>query len=94
MSRHTPGPWRLGQEVDGAEFVLDSTGDRVVAEVVGDWPEPARSDARIIAAAIDLYAACLAVWESKESPREVKFQALCDVATALEKAEGKTRGKP
>ena len=73
MSEHTPGPWELAWE-DGKHGVIgQTTGGKLVA-IVGNNPDDGRNDerkanARLIAAAPDLLAACEAVLKWAETPQ-------------------------
>lgn len=64
MSQHTPGPWAVNRD-DPLEVVMGNAqgGDALVATIEGGHAgaERARADARLIAAAPALLAACRAV---------------------------------
>jgi hypothetical protein len=49
MSELPPAPWRVDENSDGQVFVRDATG-RIFLAVEADYPEPARSIARALAA--------------------------------------------
>ena len=104
-SKHTPGPWRV--ESVGAEFeVLQSDGVRVLATCHVQAGEQA-ANARLIAAAPDLLAACSAAVIAVESLRDAigrinsvadlrELRAEADAALALlrqaaNRAEGRDR---
>lgn len=86
MSEHTPGPWVVHEtrltEYDVARTVNSTTGSGLVFESLRGWnhiPNPA--DARLIAAAPDLYKALLELGDVvAASPHDA------DVAAALARA--------
>lgn len=99
-AKHTPGPWHV---VDGS--TVAGPAGNVVAECCG-YSEKAtdpvqrkqgarESNARLIAAAPELYDACRAFrkeWQDSEKREHVDWEVMCDVAAdilaALDKAEG------
>jgi len=95
---HTPGPWYANQdciEIDGPE------GPRDVTLAVVLQPDNAAADARLIAAAPDLLAACHAVAHDLQAaldgddfsgmPDAELFRAFLDVLRpAIDKAEGRS----
>ncbi len=82
---HTPGPWQLGApspDVNAAATVRSDGWD--VAHCFGTNAEP---NARLIAAAPDLLAACQAVIHATSDPTRWAQQ----VIDAIAKAEGDTK---
>lgn len=67
VSEPTPGPWTVSRNSDDQQFIRGPDG-RHIAEIESDWPEPARANARLIAAAPDLYLAleCLLDWAGSQ----------------------------
>lgn len=63
MSAHTPGPWRVAMYLGGAWTVTSSPlseprGGEIVEVVYGPNGGTSKANARLIAAAPELYAAC------------------------------------
>lgn len=87
---HTPGPWWVCERGSyGPDWeVEDSVG--LTCKVYGD-DVPAKANARLIAAAPDLYAVCKLLFQCMgeviEDQNEVAFS---DLRMALMKAEGET----
>lgn len=102
MATHTPGPWAVDSNGPGHEVVLARGGAVAVAAVQGpDDPEENLSNAHLIAAAPDLYAALrkmalfVADWRDcleGVQMTEATFRAdsgLTEARAALAKAEGR-----
>ena len=82
MKEHTPGPWKLNTDGDtgmnDSGCILDSIGHVIVTDIYGTFKNgrttgEAEANARLIAAAPDLLAACRDaidfIWaEMKENP--------------------------
>jgi len=64
MSGHTPGPWRLVDRGTFGKFPMVVRGNEGGFAVQGLSPESEDADARLIAAAPDLYNALLSVLDS------------------------------
>lgn len=60
MSKHTPGPWNIAQEsIDKEWHIVTASGGRIMANVhIEAGNEMDAANARLIAAAPDLLAAC------------------------------------
>lgn len=92
--KHTPGPWQVDvYVVTGATFV-EQVGGPSLAHVLGK-PGPLEpyiaANARLIAAAPDLLAACKVAFEafgSSFATDHDKAMALVQLETARRKAEG------
>lgn len=91
--KHTPGPWKVGRlplrlEVDENPIPLIYThdGGLEIAQVRTSAPEPGEreANARLIAAAPDLLAACKAALDMGD-----EFEAEKMIRAAIAKAEGK-----
>ena len=94
----TPGPWHLHQQgsmraCDGRHDTLDGCRTIAEAEIIGVERAEAEANARLIAAAPDLYAALKALLEWVGGDAEYTDMDLskrCSMAKlALAKAEGK-----
>ena len=57
---HTEGPWK----VDGLNVVTEHPADIGIAKMYHGIGQPTRANARLIAAAPDLLAACESAWEA------------------------------
>jgi len=90
---HTPGPWEVHHWGDNEGDIHGSDGTLVCAMRDGATPqeEDWEGDARLIAAAPDLYAVCKLLFQSMgeviEDHNDVAFS---DLRMALMKAEGET----
>lgn len=89
-AQHTPGPWKTG------EMRLTKTSAMVHTITAGnhhfcavDGNEAATANARLIAAAPELLAACKAIIEEYDNAIGMMAQAIPSVRQAIEKAEGK-----
>jgi hypothetical protein len=94
---HTPGPWDRGPMNGEAIDVITPTKTLFVAAVVARVPAlhpKAEADARLIAAAPDLFAALCELtraWDSTQFPVSDRMQmALDDADRAIAKAEGRS----
>ncbi len=93
-TKHTPGPWRVKHSAKlGWAGVLTEKGD-VVTDISVDGqdfrdPEQALDDARLIAAAPDLLAACEAVAATTWSQNTATIIGK-QVRAAIAKAKGET----
>lgn len=100
--KHTPGPWRweYSDEECTRPIALAGPGKDVILaseDATGPRAYVSEADARLIAAAPDLYAACkasmTAIRETIRRPMGVQpdsaTEALDLIATALDKAEGR-----
>ena len=94
QTAHTPGPWEVGNEnpMSGDINVLDEQSPFEVALVRGSGNGQARANARLIAAAPDLLAACEAAIRTchgepaNDAARHAKSDALYQAAAAIAKA--------
>lgn len=101
MSKHTPGPWFASTTPSGKGKVVDANGFSICNTTAGPY-EQQREDARLIAAAPELLAACKALFETIRA-HEIESlscdrdgEAYCDclrkqaddAAAAIAKAEG------
>ncbi|RVT95220.1 hypothetical protein EOD42_16680 [Rhodovarius crocodyli] len=87
---HTPGPWRIWQQVDPA---IEQPSAHVALVnttfVVGSGPLGApEADARLIAAAPALLEACEAVFCAADMTDADRFLAMEKVATAIASSRG------
>ena len=93
MSGYTPGPWRVGSPGMGAGKVCTVEGRRIVGEA--SWYcEQAEANARLMAAAPDLLAACKDTLDYWETTGFADCDEGCDcivdqMRAAIAKAEGK-----
>lgn len=105
-TKHTPGPWIYGQAVNGKEFVVgpsthDSEGGHEIAYVAHvTRPDPictpeshatVEANARLIAAAPELLAACqalLAEANDPDHPHQGCHCPACQARAAIAKATG------
>lgn len=107
-SKYTPGPWVVGPADDTVVTHLGADGQRyTVAEIDGDYNQPEtwpvmEANARLIAAAPDLYEALVAAkqhmwidasshWTKADFSNWATIQ---QINAALEKADGKSRPGP
>lgn len=105
MSKHTPGPWRIGHQTDYGVFnpsVIQTGEDVGIATVYGiplhvkldeveNDPKCAEglANARLIAAAPDLLAACKEALQSSEDSEGGGYRVLNEMLrAAIAKAEG------
>ncbi len=88
MNTHTPGPW----ELRGSRLVTDSQGVLIAENIGANYPGTPEANARLIAAAPDLLAACKRMSEAlRNAPHETQnaYQGiLTDIDNAIAKAEG------
>jgi len=87
MSKHTPGPW----EVDGYRVghPVGKHGFDLVARILQtDNATEDAANARLIAAAPDLLAACKAALESDDAPFAISLPLETTLREAIAKAEG------
>ena len=89
-AQHTPGPWRVEQNGRASIIICMRDGKAysfTIAETFG-YKEERESNARLIASAPDLLAACkrVAEWGKVHGTPEIQG-ILCDVHSAIEKAE-------
>jgi hypothetical protein len=90
MSKHTPGPWAQDPTGDIGWWQI-GTLDRPVATVdAGDfWPiAEAQANARLIAAAPEMLAACRMVLEMAVAWQPLTPGDIAEVKAAVAKAEG------
>lgn len=95
MSRHTPGPWQVSRNNAGAiplhfqpPEVIGRNGQCCVASQMGNGPE-AEANARLIAAAPELLAACEAMLDKFQHDTlegEAGWDAVCAAREAIAKA--------
>jgi len=105
---HTPGPWhiRYGNISDADEGFGIATKNEADPRLVCEcWPctttlehrQQMRADARLIAAAPDLLAACVAaeieldIWANSMGGGDTAFAALATVRAAIQLAKGETK---
>lgn len=87
MTKHTPGPWRLGPSLGEVR----DDDNNVLCDVYHDSDEQAEADTRLIAAAPDLLAACEALLnEARQYFPMVCGEAITQGEAAIAKARGKT----
>ncbi len=53
MSEHTKEPWDWYETSDKEHVVIRSATEQWLVDIGGDWPEPARSNARRIVACVN-----------------------------------------
>jgi hypothetical protein len=90
MTKHTPGPWKLGPSLGEVR----DDDDNVLCDVYHDNDEQAEADAYLIAAAPELLAACErllmsadASWRGRDVGHD--WDVACDEAVkAIAKARG------
>lgn len=93
-TKHTPGPWNLSANEDGRTYVEASndTADDIAALLMDHDQQQNAANARLIAAAPDLLAACKAILARFElEPAGSVFPAAAlqtDLRAAIAKAEG------
>lgn len=65
---HTPGPWLAAEDEVGTnpDICIEAIGYGIIADVGGGLPHVRRANARLIAAAPDLLAACEAALHDSE----------------------------
>lgn len=82
--KHTPGPWRMGQEGNLRVYGPDNTSSAgLIAETFN------RENARLIAAAPELLEACkAALAEAEERDEDLGANCWPELKAAIEKAEG------
>ncbi len=96
--KHTPGPWEVGDGgVRGSEHTIycsDRTGSAVATvkfepiDLTGRSPHERAANARLIAAAPDLLAACKMVADIAVSWSPITPGDIAQVRAAIAKAEG------
>jgi hypothetical protein len=88
--KHTPGPWRVGKR---AKMRIVAGDDDTVASTGGDPTMPAEANARLIAAAPDMYEALGALLELHGGIMNGCDCESCKIAlrarAAIAKAEGR-----
>ncbi len=86
MNTFTPGPWHV------LKHVGVYAGPNLIASIHSPIPEPTRSNARLIAAAPDLYTVVKELEESASywSEYDVPLGIVDRIRKALAKAEGKS----
>lgn len=99
MTGHTPGPWRWDKGVDDDPtrcFVtqgIQGQPEYVIAEIQngapGDCLETEEANARLIAAAPDLLAACKEFVRKCECGEAKSVRSYAQMAAAIAKAEGR-----
>ena len=67
MTKHTPGPWAVGDDARGFFRIRNESGHTFVCEMRMHTDQRVPSDARLIAAAPDMLAALTRVSEAHES---------------------------
>ena len=104
MSRHTPGDWYTQRSGFSTVYVFSRRGGGLIQEVAACGPtyghDEQENNAKLIAAAPELLAACLKMseWDAREKDHAIGFYerlALCDEAftmmrAAITKATGET----
>jgi hypothetical protein len=92
MSQHTPGPWFANLLFSGA-WQINSAESRIVANIPTSQSMPTEANARLIAAAPDLLAACKAALNrlltDGYEPKHHGGEVLTDLQVAIAKVEGK-----
>jgi len=100
-TKHTPGPWYVTGSCEDGTMITNGGGVSIAR-----WPRNNRwekpegiiigdiSDARLIAAAPDLLAACKGIMHQWETGVDVStYVDINDVRAAIDKAEGREQGK-
>lgn len=88
IHKHIPGPWSIGPVDDCQVTHLGPDGARyVIADISGDYNQPElwpimEANARLIAAAPDLYEACRYIVEAGETGDEKKAIEMARAALA------------
>ncbi len=91
MSKHTPGPW-FCENGDNRWTIWDDEGMACICDVhAGIEPDPSEANARLIAAAPDLLAACEALARSFDA---VTYAAWTPEMHAAVAAIAKAKGEP
>ena len=90
MSKHTPGPWRVGLPPLHKGLTIGTRQGLMVAFVTTGWNVPTRDNARLIAAAPDLLSACHRLLEAVPyvSEYDVPIGLWDDLQSAVNKATG------
>lgn len=92
-AKHTPGPWRYEEHYDGYEILSSSKEMSATVATLGmRLSETGRADARLIAAAPELLAACKdaldAMWSEVSYHARMRSEASCiALRAAIAKAE-------
>lgn len=95
MSNHTPGPWNVSRKKLGTIEHTDPSGlVDTVAFTSGDTSGSPSANARLIAAAPDLLAACEVVWDSCDAEGRIMLPANGKTITELRSAIAKAKGEP
>lgn len=91
LTQHTPGLWTIGprREIFGQAF--DSSARQICDKVRGGSPEAADANARLIAAAPELYKACRDYmdWLERVPDRECVIAVIENMRAAIAKVEGR-----
>ena len=87
MSGHTPGPWIISQPTgynDSGAIEQIGTGFVIASDIFGKSKEETEANARLMAAAPDLLAACKVALYNLASPESLRHI----LEDAINKAEG------
>lgn len=97
MASHTPGHWKIADQsdfIEGRYHIEDENGDALICYGASFYeePNPGRANARLIAAAPDLLAACKALLaeHANQDPR-TETHAQAAAKRAIAKATGAVR---
>ena len=97
-TQHTPAPWAINPSAFGERYIFPFPGGHTIATVHNSAPNrPGDANARLIAAAPDLLAACQRAWE--DQPRCLRDRVMasrmdncrcvsCALRAAIDKATG------
>ena len=94
VTEHTPGPWNLSANEDGRTYVEASndTADDIAALLMDHDQQQNAANARLIAAAPDLLAACKAALNTPAMNADemdpIEIEAVELARAAIRKAEG------
>ncbi len=95
MTRHTPGEWKAVEQRSGkTTYIMENSGNKIICEIglmSEQPPDQDKANARLIAAAPELLAACeWAFGELCEAWDEPEEKAIPEkFLTAIRKARGK-----
>lgn len=93
--KHTPGPWKVSLEdySENRAYIRSEEYDRDIACVLGYSSEQLKANAKLIAAAPDLLAACeraLVAFENQPpNYNEDRYEPLLKLSAAIKKAGGR-----
>ncbi len=95
MSEHTKGPWKIGPRRSVIGLAFDGSEKNICDQVRGGSPDAANANARLIAAAPDLYEAigsAMQYLDEMIGPCDEGCTCILhDIHAALNKADGGSR---